>query len=245
MLTYCNPNYGNAIASSDQHYLPKPLYKGVPVAAVYATATAQEGVVYHKGEQNRLYMGQVHRAHSGNAHYFAYGAFGYKGNYTVHLDPARAQGRFDGPKEYHGYGLRADGGYAVKLGAMWLRVGGGMAWSREMGAYASFRKQAQQADLIQDLHPKPSTITLLQTMELVWAPGKKHQLGIAAQGGMSTANEGQLTVTGVLFYQYGSVGVQGCYNVPWLSAQRNKPYGLTLYCRLPGLTTGGTAKELK
>ncbi len=185
LITGCGPtmrtvHYGVANSGSTSKYLTKPLYEEDAEnnkAATYVSGQyfTNFGEGYYSDELSRFGDFLIHRVHSEKHHNISYGILGYMGKYHVN-----ELTDFKGDKSFYGGGVT--GGFNVRLPIRrveWRIIGLQSTLLYEDGKYASFRKEAEDAEalvagddgeeqvLFNDLHPDNLVANVSVNTELI------------------------------------------------------------------------------
>ncbi len=168
-MTGCSPalpKYGVANPGSASRYMAAPVFRDTIQNATYLSGQffSNTGHGYYPDEW--IYFGDLslHRSHTGKNYNLAYGLYGYLGNYKVE----EVEG-FRGNYSFFGSGLKASINYTEDFQKVaWRVIGLQSSVYYEYGDYARFRQNAEEADLITNLHPDPFRFYSGLTTEVIF-----------------------------------------------------------------------------
>lgn len=139
-LNSCFIGYGLGNTAEGTRYQPKPVYQDKDTSANYISAyiSHNNDLGYFQGEENMFGGARFHRANTFKNFNFAYGAFGYAGNYDVTFVKD-----LQGKKFFYGGGISGEANLNIPLFNRldWRILGVRVTGWAEGGEYARFRER--------------------------------------------------------------------------------------------------------
>lgn len=160
------PKYGVANPGSASSYVAAPVFRDTTQNATYLSGQffSNTGHGYYPDEL--IYFGDLslHRSHTGKNYNLSYGLYGFFGNYKVEkVDDYR------GNYSFFGSGFTGSINYNEDFHKVaWRVIGLQSSVYYEYGDYARFRQNAEEADLINNLHPDPFRFYSGLTTEVIF-----------------------------------------------------------------------------
>lgn len=156
----CRSYYGDGLAGGVYSPMQSPMAEGEEsVSKNYFGGKYNQDVNYYEDERNESAELSYHHAVSEENITYAFGAFGFLGNYQVKNLPAGFED-LNGDHSYYGGGLRAKVAYNVALSTKthWRVIGLQSSWHIERGDYTHFKDKLRKLENLEKGYTLNSSI---------------------------------------------------------------------------------------
>lgn len=152
--------YGMANVSEPTSFTAKPVYNDTSSIEKKATYVSGEFAdsgdgAYQPDDRSSFFTGKVYSSVVRKAFDYSYGAYAYYGTYDV-----QNVQNFNGKKGFHGFGIFHEGNARIGKRVKWLHIGYRVNLWYEGGEFDQFRRDADQFQNFDNLHPQKVNVYL-------------------------------------------------------------------------------------